>query len=109
MIHLHHQYAIPYPNHFIAINTFVNNIFRGILLTLPSVITEEGFVVSSSTEPFGPELIAERLAEVSGSLENLPPAFAEAASRRRVTPLLRQAQDGESRRTICQREEFLLF
>ena len=35
--------------------------------------------------------------------ENLLPAFAEAASRRQATPLLRQAQDGESRRTIYQR------
>ena len=36
-------------------------------------------------------------------MENLPPAFAETASRRQVAPLLRQAQDGELSRTICQR------
>ena len=51
-----HKYVIPYLDHFIGLNTFVNNIFRGVLLTLPSAFTGEDFVVSGSTE----------LAEVSG-------------------------------------------
>jgi len=43
-----HKYVIPYFNHFIGLNTFVNNIFRAVLLTLPSGFTGEDFVVSSS-------------------------------------------------------------
>jgi hypothetical protein len=35
-------------NHFIGLNTFVNNIFRAVLLTLFSAFTGEGFVVSSA-------------------------------------------------------------
>jgi len=40
-----HKYVIPY---FIGLNTFVNNIFRAVILTLPYGFTGEDFVVSSA-------------------------------------------------------------
>ena len=43
-----HKCVIPYLDHFIGLNTFVNNIFRAVLLTLHSAFTGEDFVVSSA-------------------------------------------------------------
>jgi len=73
--------VIPYLNYSIAINTFVNNIFRAVLLTLPSAFTGEGFVVISSTE----------LGEVTGSFENLPyPSL----PKRGIPPFVKEGKEG---------------